>query len=116
MITLFTLSCSAIEGHFLVRYNTLEQTGIGKLKVYEDFGRWQVGGRFQAELGGFGIRAGLIPTGKPISQTYEGFVNYRITEQITVGLVSWCKHYLAQSGNSPTKDKTGLDIKLKYEF
>ena len=57
-----------------------------------------------------------FPAGVPESQTYDLYINYRLTEDITLMFTEGCKHYFSQSRVSARKDEEYINIGVKYEF
>ena len=118
LILLLTMSIPtyAIGGYISLDYGTLDGRGLGEIDIHQDFNKWRIGGRFTTDLMGFNLKGGYIPAGVPESQAYDLYINYQLTEDITLTFTEGCKHYFSQSGYSRYKDNEYIKVGFKYKF
>ena len=104
----------AIGGFVEVSYD-INGTGQGVIELHQELNdNIKVGIKGESDLAGFGSRMGL-PTGIPLNQSYEGFVEVSI-DSFDVRLTTWCKHWFSQSGRSSWADEEGIRITGRYNF
>ena len=118
LILLITLSIPtyAIGGYISLDYSTLDGRGIGEIDIHQDFNNLRIGGLLRIDLNSFAMKGGYFPAGVPESQTYDLYINYKLTKDIILTLTEGCKHYFSQSGVPAWKDEEYINIGVKYEF
>jgi len=112
ILLILTLSTPAVAVSGYVEVEGGSQN-YGRIHLEKGFDGFDIGIFGETKLAGFG-RRGIIPTGIPVWQYYEGFVRVNITDELSVKLSSYCKHYLSQSGRMD--DYGGLSASIRYEW
>ena len=117
LLTLLSFNTYAIQGYVALQYNTLDETGVGEINIYQDLNeKWRIGGRLRTDLMGFNMKGGYFPAGVPESQTYDLYIHYKLTEDITLTFTEGCKHYFSQSYIPAWEDENYINVGVKYEF
>ena len=109
----------AVDGYGEIAYCTMTGSGSGLLVIYEDFfnDKLRIGLEMESRLMGFGFKDGYMPSGIPESQSYYLFVEYGVTNAITVFMRQGCVHYFSQAENKDwTDDIENIVVGGRYDF
>lgn len=104
----------AFSGYVSMDYDLLTQDWVWEIELQKNVTEiFSVGTTLQTYCPGYGFK-GIVPSWIPEMQRYEVWAEARI-KNISVKLIDWCDHYLAQSGIDDN-DTHGLALRMRYEF
>ena len=115
-IILFSLPVYAeIRGHVSVEYDTLNRDWLWVLTVDKHLTDWWlVGTSMTTYAPGYTFKH-FIPAWVPYRLDYEVYteVHYK---NFSLRVTSWCDHWFAQSDQDWLADRSGLTVRLRYDF
>lgn len=110
----FTAPVYAVSGHVDMHYDFIAEEwtwGVGLERALGE--HLAVGTALETMCPDYGYK-GIVPSWIPEMQRYEVWAELRWRD-ISVKLIDWCNHYLAQSGIDDN-DTHGLTLRVRYEF
>ena len=116
LIVLISLPVYAeIRGHVSVEYDTLNRDWLWVLTVDKHLTDWWlVGTSMTTYAPEYGFKH-FIPAWVPHRLDYEVYteVHYK---NFSLRVTSWCDHWFAQSDQDWSADRSGLTVRLRYDF
>ena len=116
LIILLSLPAYAeIRGHVSVEYDTLNRDWLWVLTVDKHLTDWWLVGTSMATYAPeYGFKH-FIPAWVPYRLDYEVYteVHYK---NFSLRVTSWCDHWFAQSDQDWLADRSGLTVRLRYDF
>jgi len=116
LIVLLSLPVYAeIRGHVSVEYDTLNRDWLWVLTVDKHLTDWWlVGTSMTTYAPEYGFKH-FIPAWAPHRLDYEVYteVHYK---NFSLRVTSWCDHWFAQSDQDWLADRSGLTVRLRYDF
>ena len=116
LIVLLSLPVYAeIRGHVSVEYDTLNRDWLWVLTVDKHLTDWWLVG---TSMGTYAPEYGFkhfIPAWAPHRLDYEVYteVHYK---NFSLRVTDWCDHWFAQSDQDWLADRSGLTVRLRYDF
>ena len=116
LIVLLSLPVYAeIRGHVSVEYDTLNRDWLWVLTVDKHLTDWWLVG---TSMGTYAPEYGFkhfIPAWVPHRLDYEVYTEVRY-KNFSLRVTSWCDHWFAQSDQDWLADRSGLTVRLRYDF
>jgi hypothetical protein len=116
LIVLLSLPVYAeIRGYVSVEYDTLNQDWLWVLNVDKHLTDWWLVGTSMATYAPeYGFKH-FIPAWVPHRLDYEVYTEVRY-KNFSLRVTSWCDHWFAQSDQDWLADRSGLIVRLRYDF
>lgn len=114
-ILLFTMITLA-GGYVKIEYDTMSGLAMTEVNVYEDLGVLRLGIQMNTYLMEMALKDNWLPAGVPESQYYRGYLDLKISEDVTITLASQCRHFFSQSHIDFWNDTSSITVGAKYEF
>lgn len=118
VILIFLLLSSpvqAIEGYVELGYDFMNNPAQATIELWETFDKLTIGIKGVSDIS-YTLKGGVVPAGAPLNQYYEGYITYKLNNQLQIKGKSYCTHWFSQSGRSSYFDEVGLYVGVRYTF